>query len=1198
LERSLKEAASELKARLDAGDARRLPVMGPKGAAGALMLREAALTFGRPLLVVTALAREAEALAAEVAFFLDEPVARDAFARRVHLLPAWELKPFAHLSPAAHTQAAQLATLYAAARDEAPMVIASVEALLMRTIPRPAFESAVMRLAAADTLDREALIDALGAAGYQRVPQTEEPGDFSVRGGIVDIYSPLYGNPVRIELEEDIITSIRQFDVSSQRSLGEMREALLIRTRLVPPIALKDNKVRERVALRASEIGLVRKELAELSESLNNGLLFPGAELLTPLLFDRPLDSVFSYLRRGTVAWIVEPGRVLAEALRLREQVGAEAEAAQGKPSFYPLPETLYLSAEEFEDAIGAMAAVEVGSLVTVAAPREGWAPPIEVKCQPSLKLGASALAGTRTSPSFEPLAAELREVQRGQGHSIMIVEGASQAARLRRHLEAYDLSVNVECKSFGALLESADFRPAIMEGEISAGAVMQADGLYVYSEEDVFGEPRVRRRSRPVAKGALLNLEELKPEDLVVHIDHGIGRYRGLRHMKVAGTEGDFLALEYAGGDAMYVPVERINLVQRYVGAGEEVEPKLDRLGSGSWDKVKRRTKEAVLAMASELLDIYAAREVMEGHAFAHPGSDYAEFAERFEFEETPDQLAAIDEVVRDMCRGKPMDRLICGDAGFGKTEVALRAAFIAVMDGRQVAMLVPTTVLAEQHWNTMRRRFDGYPVRVEMVSRFRSPRENRAVIEDVRRGKVDIVVGTHRLLQDDVEFPRLGLLIIDEEHRFGVADKERIKRLRKLVEVLTLTATPIPRTLHMAMLGIRDLSVIQTPPPDRQAIRTFVAHFDDGLLREVILRELNRSGQVFFVHNRVENIEYVARHLRAIVPEAKIAVAHGQMKERQLENVMREFIENRVNLLVCSAIIESGLDIPNANTMIINRADHFGLAQLYQLRGRVGRSRQKAYAYLLIPGEHIITRDAKKRIEALRELVEADSGGGFKLAIRDLEHRGAGNLLGREQSGQITAVGFELYTEMMEQAIHELRGEPLRPDFEPELRLNIPAYIPDSFVPDEGERLVLYRRMARAAARADLDALREELRDRFGPPPTLVDNLLAAMDLRRRMRDMLVLSAILKGSELEVKFHADAPVDTARLIALTEANRRRMRLTPAFQVMVRIETGAGETGRDYELLFEQIDGVLQALAACEKLEPGPGRPAGPLAS
>ena len=432
---------------------------------------------------------------------------------------------------------------------------------------------------------------------------------------------------------------------------------------------------------------------------------------------------------------------------------------------------------------------------------------------------------------------------------------------------------------------------------------------------------------------------------------------------------------------------------------------------------------------MAAELLDIYAAREVMEGHAYPAPGADYEEFASRFEFEETPDQQAAIDDVIRDLTRAKPMDRLICGDAGFGKTEVALRAAFIAVMDGRQVAVLVPTTILAEQHWNTFRERFKDYPVRVEMVSRFRSHKENRAVIEEAGRGKVDIVIGTHRLLSSDVQFPRLGLLVIDEEHRFGVADKERIKKLKKLVPVLTMTATPIPRTLHMAMLGIRDLSVIQTPPPDRQAIRTFVAHFDDATIRDSILRELNRGGQVFFVHNRVENIDYMASHLRSLVPEARIAIAHGQMKERQLEDVMRDFIEKRVNVLVCSAIIESGLDIPNANTMIINRADHFGLAQLYQLRGRVGRSRQKAYAYLLIPGEHIITRDAKRRIDALRELVESESGGGFKLAMADLEHRGAGNLLGHEQHGEIAAVGFELYTEMMEEAIAELRGQPQSP-------------------------------------------------------------------------------------------------------------------------------------------------------------------------
>jgi transcription-repair coupling factor (superfamily II helicase) len=1187
--RSIREAASELEARLRAGTERRFPVMGLKGAAGVMMLRETALRVQRPIVAITSLAAEAEAFAHDAAFFMDEAADADAPGRRVHHLPAWEIKPLAHLSPPPDTQAAQIAAMFATLRMRAPIVVTSVEALMMRTIPRAALDESIMRVAAGERLDLELLIDALVSAGYQRLPQTEEPGDFSVRGGIVDVFSPLYREPVRLELEDDLLVSIRRFDAASQRSAGPMDEAIIARTRFVAPSILKTHALLDAVVVRAADLGMVRKEAAELSETLENGLLFPGAELLMPYAYGKPLETIFDFMPADTVLWLADPGRILAEAQRYAERVAAEATAASEHHTFHPAPESLFLTADEFERGLGGFVAAEIGSLVTVSAPREGWAPPIEVTSQPSPRLTAGALGGPRTPPSFEPLAAQLREVQRGQGRSLMVVDGAN-LVRLRRHLEAYDLAINGECESFAQLLEWPDFRPAIMEGEISAGAVMQSDGLYIYSEEEIFGEPRVRRRSRPTARGAILNLEELRPEDLVVHIDHGIGRYRGLKHLRIADVEGDFLNLEYAGNDTMYVPVERINLVQRYIG-GDGDEPKLDKLGSGSWEKVKRRTKEAVLAMASDLLEVYAAREVLEGHAFPHPGADYHEFAERFEFEETPDQQAAIDDVIRDLTRPKPMDRLICGDAGFGKTEVAMRAAFVAVMDGRQVAVLVPTTVLAEQHWNTMRKRFAEYPVRVEMVSRFRSSKENRAVIEEVARGKVDIVIGTHRLLQSDVVFPRLGLLIIDEEHRFGVADKERIKRLRKLVAVLTMTATPIPRTLHMAMLGIRDLSVIQTPPPARQQIRTFVAHFDDALIREVVLRELNRGGQVFFVHNRVENIELMARHLRSLIPEAKIAVAHGQMRERQLEDVMREFIENRVNLLVCSAIIESGLDIPNANTMIINRADHFGLAQLYQLRGRVGRSRQRAYAYLLIPGEHIITRDAKRRIDALRELVEAESGSGFKLAMADLEHRGAGNLLGREQSGQITAVGFELYTEMMEEAIAELRGEERRPDFEPELKLGIPAYIPEAYVPDENERLVLYRRFARASSAEDISDLVDEMRDRFGPVPTLIENLSAAMNVRRQMKLMMVLSAIIKSKELEVRFHPDAPVDTARLAALADANRRTMRLTPSFQVIVRIEPREGE----YEQLFQQVAAVLQALAGCEKLDNWPEAPARP---
>ncbi|HEV3112955.1 MAG TPA: transcription-repair coupling factor [Candidatus Binataceae bacterium] len=1188
MERSLKEAVGELEARLRAGAERHLPIMGLKGAAGPLLLREAALTLKRPILAVTPLSSEAESLAAEVGFFLGESPQGGALERSLYLHTGWEVTPLARITPPLDNQSAEFVALYALLRKPAPLVITSVEALMTRAMPRSVFENSVLSLTLGDCVDLDGVVSELAAIGYQRLPQTEEPGDFSVRGGIVDLFSPLYNRPLRLELEDDVLSSIRFFDSADQRSLGEVLDAIVIPARFVAPGALRERRLRDRVELRGAEIGLVRKEVAELTEALENGLLFPGVENLMPYMFDQPLETLFDYLPQGAVTWLVEPGRITAQAQRFADRIAQEAEQNLARHAYFPSPETLYLDAADLQARLDRLLTVDVGSVVTVRTPQAGYAPPIEVKSQQSLKLTAGSKDGAKTL-SFEPLAAELTQIRRGQSRAVFVVDGPSQGNRLRRHLEAYGFEINSKIDSFPRLLEAESHLPAIIEGEIAAGTVLQLDGLYIYSEEDIFGEPRVRRRSRPAAKGILVNLEELKPSDIVVHLDHGIGRYRGLKHLKVANTEGDFLNLEYAGDDTLYVPVERINLVQRYVG-GDSVTPKLDKLGSGSWDKVKKRTRETVLAMASELLEVYAAREAQKGHGFPHPGAEYEEFADRFEFQETEDQLAAIDQVLLDMSKPRPMDRLICGDAGFGKTEIALRAAMVAVADSYQVAMLVPTTVLAEQHFETFKNRFKDVAVRIEMVSRFRSARENKAVLQQVREGKVDIVIGTHRLLQNDVDFKRLGLLIIDEEHRFGVADKEKIKKFRKLVDVLTMTGTPIPRTLHMAMLGIRDLSIIQTPPVDRQAIHTYVAHFDDGLIREVVLRELNRGGQVFFVHNRVENIDYMARHLRALVPEAKVAIAHGQMEEHELEVVMHDFINKHVNVLVCSAIIESGLDIPNANTIIINRADHFGLAQLYQLRGRVGRSKQKAYAYLLVPGEHLITRDAKRRIEVLRELVEV--GGGFKLAMHDLELRGAGNLLGREQSGEVTAVGFELYTEMMEQAIRELRGEPERPDFEPELQLGIPAYIPDSYAPDESERLILYRRMARAESVEDFDDLRDELRDRFGPVPTLVENLLRAMNVRRQMRELLIMSAMLRGNQLQLRFHPQAPLDAALLTKLVNANRSRMRLAPNAQLTVHLEN------RNYEELFEELEPVLQALAACEKVEPRVGRVAGQLAN
>ncbi|HEX2386780.1 MAG TPA: transcription-repair coupling factor, partial [Candidatus Binatia bacterium] len=560
----------------------------------------------------------------------------------------------------------------------------------------------------------------------------------------------------------------------------------------------------------------------------------------------------------------------------------------------------------------------------------------------------------------------------------------------------------------------------------------------------EIFGTRKAQTfaAKRSAAGHFITSLSELKQDDTIVHLDHCIGIYRGLKFLKVAGTEGEYLHLEYEGGDRLYLPVDRINLVQKYIG-GEDARPALDKLGGATWEKVKAKTRKSVMEMAHELVAIYAAREVHEGQALAPPEHVYQEFEASFEFEETPDQDRAIQDALKDLSERKPMDRLICGDVGYGKTEVALRAAFVAVMSGKQVAVLAPTTILVEQHLETFRRRFRNYPARIETLSRFSTSKENRQVVQDIAKGIVDVVIGTHRLLQKDIVFRDLGLVVIDEEHRFGVAQKERLRKLRATAHVMSLTATPIPRTLHMALVGIRDLSVIETPPLDRLAVRTTVSRYDEGVIREAVLREIERGGQVFFLHNRVETIERMARRIAELVPEAKVELAHGQMQPRELEKVMTDFAENRAQVLVCSAIIESGLDFPNANTIIINRADRFGLAQLYQLRGRVGRSARRAYAYLLIPGETLITRDAERRLRALQQVDEL--GGGFKLAVEDLEIRGAGNLLGREQSGQIAAVGFELYTEMMQRAVSQLKGEPVKPDIEPEIRIGIPAYFPD---------------------------------------------------------------------------------------------------------------------------------------------------------
>jgi transcription-repair coupling factor (superfamily II helicase) len=1119
----------------------RIRVAGLRGGSSAYAAAQCASRLARPLVVVTRDAEAAEAFAADLRFFLDDAPDNPPTARRVHYFPAWEVPPFEALSPTREVAAARMQGLFHLVQTPGAVLVTSVEAAAQRLIPRARAGTAWLYLVRGEVHAPEEVSAYLARWGYHRVPLVQDLGEYAIRGGILDVFPAGYTGPLRIEFAGDAIEDIRAFDPASQRSGDRREEILLLPVQEYEIQRLSEPAVLKAVDLRATEMGLPRRERHRWVDAMRAGLPLPGVEFLLPYLFDA-LDPLAAYLPPTAVLWLVDPGGIesAVDALWREIEVRAAQVPATGIPA--PPPERLFVTPAEMRAMLGARPAVEVEALEDLAADRQ-----LRVT-----SFGNQGLAITPSArgaePSLAPLAARLRDWLERRLRIVVVVSTRTQAERLRQLLGHHGLDFALVEGGLGAAQRCAAGAGLVTCGELSAGFQLPDDALAMLTEEEIFGERRTTRRARRYGVADFLSsLAELKPDDYVVHLDHGVGIYRGLRHLKVAGTEGDYLHVEYAGGDRLYLPVDRINLVQRYVGT-DGAAPALDKLGGASWERVKTRARESILAMAHELLEIHAAREVMEVAPSSVPDDYFREFEARFPFDETPDQRTAIEDVLADMQRAKPMDRLVCGDVGYGKTEVALRAAFLAVMDGEQVAVLVPTTILAQQHVETFRRRFAGYPVRIEMLSRFRSARENRDVIEALAGGQIDIVIGTHRLLQDDVHFRKLGLLVVDEEHRFGVADKERIKRLRRQVDVLTLTATPIPRTLQMSLSGMRDLSVIETPPVDRLAIRTYIARFDDHVVRDAVLRELRRGGQVFFVHNRVETIDATARWLQQLVPEAQCAVAHGQMSERELERVMHAFLSRETNVLVCSAIIESGLDIPSANTIVINRADTFGLAQLYQLRGRVGRSHQRAYAYLLIPGEQLISRDAQKRLRVLQEL--DDLGGGFRLAAHDLEIRGAGNLLGKQQSGHIAAVGLELYMRMMEDAVLELRGEQRRAEVEPEIQLGIPAFIPEDYVPDVSQRLVLYKRLAAAAGPRQLDELAAELRDRFGPLPPLVDTLLQVMDLRCCLKVMLVERLRRRGEHVVFDFHPETPATPERLSALVAESGGRCRMTGEYQL------------------------------------------------
>ncbi|HSB69294.1 MAG TPA: transcription-repair coupling factor [Candidatus Methylomirabilis sp.] len=1102
-------ALADLFDRLEAPDS--VLLHGVHGPARALTLAACQTGTGRTLLVVCRSDEVAATLAADLGFFLGDSVA---------LLPEREADPEA--------RAGRVLALHRLQTGQASVLVASVAAALPRTIAPPALAASALCLYPQRIVPRDELLRVLTEGGYRAVGQVTEPGEFAVRGGIVDCSPPQLAHPVRIEFFGDQVDSLRQFDAETQRSLGPLPQATILPLAEVPMSqeAVTRAAMRLRSAARRHGVPLP----AALAEALEQRRPIPEWDAFLPY-FVPDLATLHAHLPANTLIVWDEPAALADRARALLEEAEAETSREPDLAPLFPTPADRWLTWSEFQEAARARPGIALESF----APPPGGA---ETRTRPQRGIPTASVEGYqgRIAAFLEGLDAARRRGER----IILVARSDAQGQRMQEILRDHDLGARLgrELPEPGGI--------ALWTGNLSAGFRLAPAGVTIITEAEIFGARALpRRRAHPKEALPFTSFEDLKVEDYVVHVDHGIARYLGLQQIAAGGQAGDFLHLQYAGTDTLYVPVGKLHLVQRYVaGDSAGVRPALDRLGGTSWAKAKERVRASVREMAEELLKLYAARQILPGHPFAPDAPWQKEFEAAFPYEETPDQLQAIRDVTRDLEAPRPMDRLVCGDVGYGKTEVALRAAFKAVMDGKQVAVLVPTTVLAFQHHQTFSARFANFPVKVEMLSRFRPPAEQRQALRDLAEGSVDIVIGTHRLLQKDVKFAALGLLVVDEEQRFGVAAKEALKQLRREVDVLTLTATPIPRTLHMTMLGVRDVSTIETPPEERLAIRTYVTPYDPQVITEAIQREIARGGQVFFVHNRVESIHAVARRLKQLVPEARIAVAHGQQGEAALEKVMVDFYLKKVDVLLCTTIIESGLDVPSANTIIIDRADTLGLAQLYQLRGRVGRDKYRAYAYLLVPAEGGMTEVARKRLQVIAELTEL--GSGFKIASRDLEIRGAGNLLGAEQSGHIAAVGFDLYTQLIQETVRELKGQPVESVVDPTIRLQIEGFIPEAYVPDASVRLNLYKRLAAVTETERLPAFAEELADRFGPAPGEVERLLRVMELKIQARALRIREIDARREAIRVTFAPSPPVSPETILSLLRSERGRLKYLP----------------------------------------------------
>ncbi len=1137
------------------------------GSARALAVAALQRETGKTFAVVSQTTRDLEPWEQDLRFWYAALAGKETAGNEVLVLPASETDPYAGISPHAQTLERRALALWRLQRQRPSFVLLTARALARKTVGPAAIARAGTVLIRDEDHSPEDLVEKLIATGYVREDPVTNVGEFSLRGGIVDIWPPGREAPVRLEFFGDTVDSLREFDPENQLSTGQLRAVEVPPMREFWATALDFQLWSEAARERWNDERLARS-LRDRTAFADEGEPFAGWEWLIPISMDCN-STVFDHL--GDAVLVVdEPGGIESYLSEFYERLADRYREIDQADDIALQPEELFLSDEELRLSIENRQRIELRTLGRAAAEIDlnftlgGEAPaPLAEHVQAgrlrsqhgtarrpafvfsvvgaAFEVEWQAQSAMRYHGRISDLATDVKRAAEENKTVLFVMPSLGVAERISEILAEYQIEARLALT--GETSDAADLRPVVVTaGRLSSGFELPKSWLIVHVESDVFDEtaeavdrrgttaerrPEGKKR-RSKAAAFLSDFRDLKPNDYVVHIDHGIARFGGLQTLDLGQRTGEFMLLYYADEAKLYVPVERLDLAQRYASS-EGHQPQLDRLGGLGWQKTKAKAKRAMRDMADELLRLYAERKLVGGYAFASDTPWQQEFEDGFAFVLTPDQETAIEDVKNDMEEAVPMDRLLCGDVGYGKTEVAMRAAFKAVMEGKQAAVLTPTTVLAYQHYDTFRTRFAPFPVKVELLSRFRTSKEQKEVVRRVESGEVDVIIGTHRMLSRDVKFKDLGLVVVDEEQRFGVAHKERLKHLKKKVDVLTLSATPIPRTLNMSLTGMRDMSLIETPPRDRLAIQTQVVQFSDGIITSAIDLELSRGGQVFFIHNRVETIETIAALVKRLVPQARLAVGHGQMNEKEMERVMLDFIDYKYDVLVATTIIENGIDIPRANTIIINRADQYGLSQLYQLRGRVGRSNRRAYAYLLIPGEQELSPIARRRLAAIREF--SDLGAGFRIAALDLELRGAGSFLGGEQSGHMEALGFDLYTTMLERTVAELRGEEVEDETSVALNLGVDVAIPEDYISDMGQRLRTYKRVSSARDEATLTAIRTETEDRYGRVPLSLERLFAYARLRRLAEELNLLSIDRTPDGAAIKFSEKALISPGKL-------------------------------------------------------------------